>query len=132
MGVIMLVGIVVDNGIILIEYIQELRSKGHYWRDILVRACRVKLRPILMTNVAIMISMLPMALGMGQGGEMRAPMAIVAIGGIFSSTFMTLYIVPVLYSLIESLREFIGSRQRNKKGFPVVVQEYASEREDLA
>lgn len=111
MGVIMLVGIVVNNGIILIEYIQELRSKGHYWRDILVRACRVKLRPILMTNVAIMFSMLPMAFGMGQGGEMRAPMAIVAIGGIFSSTFMTLYIVPVLYSLIESLRELIARRR---------------------
>jgi len=111
MGIIMLVGIVVNNGIILIEYIQELRATGSLWRDILVQACRVKLRPILMTNTAIMFSMLPMALGLGQGAELRAPMAIVAIGGIFSSTFMTLYILPVLYSLIESAREFFGRKK---------------------
>ncbi len=115
MGVIMLVGIVVNNGIILIEYIQELRSKGKAWRDILVHACTVKLRPILMTNVAIMCSMIPLALGLGQGGEMRAPMAIVSIGGIFSSTFMTLYIVPVLYSLFESAREFLTRRRKKEE-----------------
>ncbi|PIE34861.1 acriflavin resistance protein [candidate division KSB3 bacterium] len=114
MGVIMLVGIVVNNGIILIDYIEELRRKGKRWRDAVVPACAMKLRPILMTNVAIMCSMVPMALGLGQGGEMRAPMAIVSIGGIFSSTFMTLYVVPVLYSLIESVREFLGHKKRRK------------------
>ncbi len=111
MGIIMLVGIVVNNGIMLIDYIEELRRKGRYWREAIVPACAVKLRPILMTNVAIMFSMLPMALGLGQGGEMRSPMAIVSIGGIFSSTFLTLYVVPVLYSLIEGVREYFTRRR---------------------
>ena len=114
MGVIMLVGIVVNNGIILIDYIEELRRKGTRWRDAIVPACVVKLRPILMTNVAIMFSMLPLALGLGQGGEMRSPMAIVSIGGLLSSTIMTLYVVPVLYSLIEGVREFLGHKKRRK------------------
>lgn len=110
MGIIMLVGIVVNNGLLMIDYIEELRRRGERWRDVLIPACVVKLRPILMTNVAIMCSMLPLALGIGQGGEMRAPMAIVSIGGIFSSTFMTLYIVPALYSMVESFREDIALR----------------------
>jgi hydrophobic/amphiphilic exporter-1 (mainly G- bacteria), HAE1 family len=131
MGVIMLVGIVVNNGIIILEYIEELRSQGNAWREILVRACRIKLRPILMTNTAIMCSMLPLALGMGQGGEMRAPMAIVSIGGIFSSTFMTLYLVPVLYSLIESLREFLTGRRKTDAAAPEDEAEILDELESL-
>lgn len=113
MGVIMLVGIVVNNGLILIDYIEFLRrEKGMAWRDAIVPACTVKLRPIVMTNVAIMFSMIPMALGRGQGGEMLSPMAVVSIGGIFSSTFLTLYIVPVLYSLIESLRDIMTHQRQ--------------------
>ena len=112
MGVIMLVGIVVNNGLLIIDYVEELRRNREVWRDILLKACVVKLRPILMTNVAIIASMIPMALGMGQDGEMRAPMAIVSIGGLISSTFMTLYLVPVLYSLVESVREWVGQRRR--------------------
>lgn len=111
MGVVMLVGIVVNNGLLLIDYIQELRRKGENWRDIIVQACAVKLRPVLMTNVAIIVSMIPMALGQGQGGEMRSPMAVVSIGGMFTSTVMTMYIVPVLYSLIEGAREWIARRR---------------------
>ncbi len=114
MGVIMLVGIVVNNGLLIVDYVQELRRKGENWRDILLQASVVKLRPILMTNVAIIVSMIPMALGMGQDGEMRAPMAIVSIGGLFSSTFMTLYLIPVLYSLVESIREFFARRRAAK------------------
>ncbi|GAK48925.1 acriflavin resistance protein [Candidatus Moduliflexus flocculans] len=111
MGIIMLVGIVVNNGLLIVDYVQELRRKGENWRDILLQASVVKLRPILMTNIAIMVSMIPMALGLGQDGEMRAPMAIVSIGGLFSSTFMTLYLVPVLYSLVESIREYFARRR---------------------
>ena len=114
MGLIMLVGIVVNNGIMIIDYIEELRRKGRYWREAIAPACVVKLRPILMTNVAIMFSMVPLSLGLGQGGETRAPMAIVSIGGLISSTVMTLYVVPVLYSLIEGVREFI-QKHRTKK-----------------
>jgi HAE1 family hydrophobic/amphiphilic exporter-1 len=64
-----------------------------------------------MTNVAIIFSMLPLSLGLGQGGEQRAPMAIVSIGGLITSTVMTLYVVPVLYSLIEGVREFFRHRK---------------------
>ena len=111
MGVIMLVGIVVNNGLILIDHIEFLRrEKRMAWREAILPACTVKLRPILMTNVAIIFSMIPMALGRGQSGERLSPMAVVAIGGIFSSTFLTLFVVPVLYSLIESVREFVTQR----------------------
>ena len=127
MGIIMLVGIVVNNGLLMIDYIEELRRRGQRWRDVIVPACAVKLRPILMTNVAIMFSMLPMALGLGQGGEMRAPMAVVSIGGIFSSTFMTLYIVPALYSIIESLREYLKRRHRREEDHEKVSQDYPKE-----
>lgn len=127
MGTIMLIGIVVNNGILMIDYVEELRRRGQRWRDVLVPACAVKLRPILMTNVAIMFSMLPMALGLGQGGEMRSPMAIVSIGGMFSSTFMTLYIVPALYSIIESFREFIGRRHRRDADHEKGAQDYPKE-----
>ena len=124
MGVVMLVGIVVNNGLLLIDYIQELRRKGENWRDIIVQACAVKLRPVLMTNVAIIVSMIPMALGQGQGGEMRSPMAVVSIGGMFTSTVMTMYIVPVLYSLIEGAREWIA-RRRAVAAEPAVAQQDA-------
>ncbi|MDY0095680.1 MAG: efflux RND transporter permease subunit, partial [Candidatus Vecturithrix sp.] len=121
MGVIMLVGIVVNNGLILIDHIEFLRrEKKIAWREAILPACTVKLRPILMTNVAIILSMIPMALGRGQGGERLSPMAIVAIGGIFSSTLLTLYVVPVLYSLIESLRDIITHRRREQATQSVV------------
>ncbi len=80
-----------------------------------------------MTNVAIMFSMLPMALGLGQGGEMRSPMAIVSIGGMFSSTFMTLYIVPALYSMVESFREYIARRHRREADDEKRLQNYPKE-----
>jgi HAE1 family hydrophobic/amphiphilic exporter-1 len=123
MGVIMLVGIVVNNGILQIDYIQELRRKGAYWRDILVSACTIKLRPILMTNIAAIVSMIPLSLGIGQSGEMLAPMAVASIGGLLSSTVMTLYIVPVLYSLIEGFREFIIQRRSQENGEEKIVSE---------
>ncbi len=105
MAIIMLVGIVVNNGILLIDYTENLRRKKQLSLvDAILEACPVRLRPIIMINLATALGMLPLALGMGAGGESRAPMAISAIGGLISSTIFTLFLIPVLYYTFESWR----------------------------
>ncbi len=104
MAMVMLVGIVVNNAILMIDYIRILRDRGKEIREAILEACAVRLRPIIMTNLATAISMLPLALGIGEGAEMRAPMAIVSIGALITSTTFTLYLIPVLYNGIEVIR----------------------------
>jgi len=100
MGIIMLLGIVVNAAILLMDYTQQLRNEGKSTYEALMEACPTKLKPILMSAVAIIFGMLPMALGIGDAGaEMRIPLGIVSIGGIIVSTFMTLYVIPALYLL---------------------------------
>ncbi|MDP8238390.1 MAG: efflux RND transporter permease subunit [Candidatus Hatepunaea meridiana] len=101
MALVMLVGIVVNNGILLIDYINRLRKEGYGLDDSIIEACPVRLRPIIMTNIATALGMLPLALGIGSGGEMRAPMAIVAIGGLITSAVFTLFVIPVIYRVFE-------------------------------
>ncbi len=105
MALVMLVGIVVNNGILLIDYTNVLRSRGRGLNEAILEACPVRLRPVIMTNVATALGMLPLALGFGAGGEFRAPMAIVAIGGLLTSTMFTLYVIPVIYRLFERERQ---------------------------
>lgn len=105
MAVVMLVGIVVNNGILLIDYINLLRREGYKLDAAIIEACPVRLRPIIMTNLATMLGMLPLAFGMGAGGEMRAPMAIVAIGGLMTSAVFTLFIIPIIYRTFEREKE---------------------------
>lgn len=98
MGVIMLLGIVVNAAILIMDYTQQLREKGMSTREALLEASPTKLKPILMSGVAIIFGMLPMALGIGaSGAEMRQPLGVVSIGGIIVSTFMTLYVIPAMY-----------------------------------
>ena len=105
MAVIMLVGIVVNNGILLIDYTEFLRREEKKpLLDAMLEASPTRLRPIIMANLATALGMLPLALGLGAGGETRAPMAISAIGGLISSTLFTLFLIPVLYHTFESLR----------------------------
>jgi HAE1 family hydrophobic/amphiphilic exporter-1 len=104
MAFVMLVGIVVNNAILLIDYTNVKRSEGLALTDAILAACPVRLRPIIMTNIANIIGMLPLALGIGVGGGFRAPMAIVSIGAFMSSTIFTLYLIPVLYSIFESTK----------------------------
>ncbi len=101
MAMVMLVGIVVNNAILLIDYTNERRKAGLGIREALLDACPIRLRPILMTNLASAIGMLPLALGIGAGGEFRAPLAIVSIGGLISSTVFTLYVIPIIYRMFE-------------------------------
>jgi HAE1 family hydrophobic/amphiphilic exporter-1 len=112
LGVIMLSGIVVNNGIVLVDYINTLRARD-YSRDEAIReAGPVRLRPILMTTLTTILGMLPLALGLGEGSEMQAPMAIVIIGGLSVSTLVTLIFVPVMYSLLDDFSLNVKGRLR--------------------
>ncbi len=100
MAIIMLIGIVVNNAILLLDYTNQLRRDGKDVVSALVEACPTKLKAILMSTVAIVLGMLPMALGMGAAGkEFRQPMGIVSIGGLIVSAFLTLFVIPALYRL---------------------------------
>ncbi len=104
-GIIMLMGLVTKNAILLIDYTNILRRRGKSRSDAILEAGPVRLRPILMTTAAMVFGMLPVALGMGEGAEARAPMAICVIGGLLTSTFLTLLVVPVVYTLLDGLSQ---------------------------
>lgn len=100
MAVVMLLGIVVNNAILILDYFNELRKEGMTITDALIEAAPAKLRPILMSTIAIILGMLPMAMGLGDAGrEMRQPMGVVAIGGLVVSTVLTLVVIPAIYNL---------------------------------
>ncbi len=101
-GIIMLVGIVVNNAIVLVDYINLLRRRGMEKDEAIKQAGVTRLRPILITALTTMFGLLPIALGIGEGAETRAPMAVAVIGGLLSSTLLTLVVIPVTYSLLES------------------------------
>jgi len=103
-GSILLAGIVVNNAIILIDYTNQLRQKGMSKIEALQKAGRVRLRPILMTTATTVLGLLPMAIGLGAGSELRRPMALVVIGGLITSTALTLLIIPAVYSLFDRSR----------------------------
>lgn len=105
-GVIMLMGLVTKNAILLVDYTNELRQQGHNVIEALVEAGSVRLRPILMTTMAMIFGMLPVALGIGAGAELRSSMGVVLIGGLITSTFLTLVIVPLVYLLIDRLQNY--------------------------
>ena len=101
LGVIMLAGIVVNNAIVLVDYINHLRRSGLSKLEAIVQAGEVRLRPILMTTSTTVLGLLPMALGLGDGAEIRTPMAITVVAGLISSTLLTLVIIPTVYSLMD-------------------------------
>ncbi|MCZ6832887.1 MAG: efflux RND transporter permease subunit [Acidobacteria bacterium] len=103
LGMIMLAGIVVNNAIVLVDYINTLRRRGMEIKEAVLTAGRVRLRPILMTTATTILGLLPMALGWGDGAELRAPMALAVISGLLSSTILTLVVIPTLYTGMDSL-----------------------------
>lgn len=103
-GVVMLVGLVVNNAILLVDYTNTLRKRGMTRLDALVEAGKTRLRPILMTTLAILFGMTPLALELGPGSEIRSGMAVVIMGGMISSTLLTLVFIPVIYSLVDDIR----------------------------
>ena len=97
LGIVLLVGIVVKNGIVLVDYINLMRERGHELNEAITMSGRSRIRPILMTAFTTILGMVPMAVSSGEGAEMWQPLGIVVIGGLTVSTFLTLYLVPVLY-----------------------------------
>ena len=102
-GIIMLMGLVTKNGILLIDFANQQRAGGMERERALLTAGRIRLRPIIMTTVAMIFGMLPLAFALGEGAEQRAPMARAVIGGLLTSTILTLFVVPVVYSMLDDL-----------------------------
>ena len=100
-GLIMLAGIVVNNAIVLLDRINQLRTQGLTKNDAIKQAAQSRLRPIIMTTLTTALGLLPMALGVGEGAELRTPMAITVISGLLCSTLLTLIVLPVLYLLFD-------------------------------
>jgi HAE1 family hydrophobic/amphiphilic exporter-1 len=107
MAIVMIVGIVVNNGILIMDYTNLLHKGGMKVNEALLQACPIKLKPIIMSNLAIIMGMTPTALGLGEGAEFRAPLAIASIGGLISSTIFTLFLVPTVYSIYVRLWEWL-------------------------
>ncbi len=110
LGMIMLAGIVVNNAIVLVDYINRLKRRGLDRVEAVVTAGSVRLRPILMTTATTVLGLLPMALGLGDGAEIRTPMAIAVISGLIASTALTLLIIPSLYAVLDGLRDRVLGR----------------------
>jgi multidrug efflux pump subunit AcrB len=107
MGAILLIGLDVKNGIILIEYIGQLRAEGVPLHDALVQAGRTRFRPILMTSLCTILGLVPLALGMGPGAQMQQPLAIAVIGGLITNMLLTRLLIPVGYLAFEQIRGWI-------------------------
>jgi HAE1 family hydrophobic/amphiphilic exporter-1 len=124
LGMIMLAGIVVNNAIVLVDYINTLRHNGMARDEAVITAGSVRLRPILMTTATTVLGLLPMALGFGDGAEIRTPMAIAVISGLLASTALTLLIIPSFYSLLDAARDWLlGRRRTSREGTPETSEE---------
>jgi HAE1 family hydrophobic/amphiphilic exporter-1 len=113
-GFLMLIGIVVTNAIVLLDRVEQLRHEGVATKDALLRAGATRVRPILMTAVATILALLPLAMGPSEGSIIAAELGTVVIGGLLSSTLLTLLVVPVVYSLIDGLKESLSRGRRAK------------------
>lgn len=113
MAMVMLVGIVVNNAILLLDYVGQLRRRGVGLKEAIIEACPVRLRPVIMTNLAIAVGMVPQALGTGAGYEFRAAMALVTMGGVLISAVFTLVIIPSLYFSFENVIAKIRTRRKS-------------------
>ncbi|HEY0787852.1 MAG TPA: efflux RND transporter permease subunit, partial [Thermoanaerobaculia bacterium] len=109
-GLILLMGLVTKNAILLVDFSKVLQRRGMERREAVITAGRTRLRPIMMTTLAMIFGMVPLALGIGQGAEMRAPMARAVIGGLITSTLLTLIVVPVVYTILDDLAMAIRRR----------------------
>ena len=114
-GLILLIGIVVSNAIVLVDYINTRRKRGEEREQAIENAGPIRLRPIIMTTLATVLGLIPMALGLGEGSESMAPMAVVVIFGLSLSTLSTLLLVPVIYTIFEDIREYFKHKTDRSK-----------------
>ena len=109
-GFLMLIGIVVTNAIVLLDLVERLRAEGRSTKDALIEGGRTRVRPILMTALATILALIPLAAGFNQGSIIAAELGTVVIGGLFSATFLTLLVIPAVYSLVDGLKVRIARR----------------------
>ena len=117
-GMILLIGIVTKNSILLVEYANRAKARGLNAVEAMLESGRIRLRPILMTSVATIIALMPIALGLGAGAASRRPLGYAIVGGLFFSTILTLYLVPVVYVLLDAL----GARVRGRRSLPTSLE----------
>ncbi len=120
-GLIMLAGIVVNQSIVLIDAVNQLRAEGMPKLQAIVEGGKIRLRPILITKLTTILGLLPMALGIGEGAEVRAPMAITVIGGVLLTTFLTLLVIPVVYSVMDR-KHFAATEPRTTGPAPTALE----------
>jgi multidrug efflux pump subunit AcrB len=113
-GFVMLMGLVTKNAILLVDFANRSRRGGSSLHDALLTAGQVRLRPILMTTAAMIFGMLPLALGLGESGETQAPMGRAIIGGVITSTLLTLVVVPVIYTYLDRFTEWRRVRKARR------------------
>lgn len=111
-GIVILVGIAVNNAIVMVDFVNQMRKKGMAARDAILESARARLRPIVMTTITTLLGILPMAIGIGRGADLRAPLAIAIFGGLFTSTALTLIVVPIAYDLVDEAGRWLRARFR--------------------
>ncbi len=119
-GIVMLMGLVTKNGILLVDFVNHERERGVPRTEAVLTSARVRVRPIIMTTMAMIFGMIPLALALGEGSEQRAPMAHAVIGGLITSTLLTLFVVPVVYTLLDDAVSWV--RNRGRRGKPTRPQ----------
>jgi HAE1 family hydrophobic/amphiphilic exporter-1 len=117
-GVMLLMGIVAKNAILLIDFAKWSHEEGMPLREALIEAGRVRLRPIMMTTLALIAGIIPVALGYGEGADFRAPLGRAVIGGVITSTLLTLLVIPTIYEIFDEWREWMLSKFRGKAHKP--------------
>jgi multidrug efflux pump len=118
-GMVLLIGIVTKNSILLVEYANQLKARGMESMEAMLEAARIRLRPIIMTAFATIVGALPIALGLGAGSASRRPLGYAIVGGLFFSTILTLFLVPVAYVMIDNLRaRFKGAQSTETEPVP--------------
>jgi multidrug efflux pump subunit AcrB len=121
-GMVLLIGIVTKNSILLVEYANQQKAKGKATMEAMIEAGRIRLRPIIMTAFATIVGALPIALGLGAGSASRRPLGYAIVGGLFFSTILTLFLVPVAYVMIDNLRDrFKGKKETTTEPEPVLA-----------
>jgi len=109
-GLVLLVGLVAKNSILLVDMTNQLRDQGKGIDEALLEACPIRMRPVLMTSLTVVLALSPAALGLGAGSDTNGPLAVAVIGGLISSTLLTLVVIPSVYSLVEHKVERFGRR----------------------
>jgi HAE1 family hydrophobic/amphiphilic exporter-1 len=127
-GIILLMGIVAKNAILLIDFAKWTREQSAVpLRDALIEAGAIRLRPILMTTLALIAGMIPVALGLGEGADFRAPLGRAVIGGVITSTLLTLFVIPTVYEIFDGWRAYLGAKIRRRAASPHGVVAPAAE-----